>query len=219
MEALGVGTVGQEGPDPAREGAGDAEGVGEAFAVEAEHPRRRSGRAEAAAGPGRMPAERVVGPIAAGALEHARREIVAGEDRHERLAARHAAARGQRADHRDHDRAGMAAAAEIVELERVRGRAVDERGLGNRQAQVAAPHDRRSAAALEAGLHGSDRALDDRRPRSGDARRERVDQEPLGEPDGLGRQIIVGDARPIARGALGQGAFVYSAIHTLPHQT
>jgi hypothetical protein len=34
------------------------------------------------------------------------------------------------------------------------------------------------------------------------------------------RQIVVADARPIARGALGEGAaFVYSDIHTLPHQT
>jgi hypothetical protein len=31
--------------------------------------------------------------------------------------------------------------------------------------------------------------------------------------------IVVGDARPVARGPLGERALRYSDIHTLPHQT
>src|SRR5215472_1739498 len=114
----------------------------------------------------------------------------------------------------------MAATAEIVELERVRCGAVDERGLRDREPQAAAPDDGAVAAAFEAGLRGADRALDDRRARACDAGRERVDQEALGEPDGLGRQIVVRDPRPVLRSALGErAALVYSDIHTLPHQT
>ena len=59
--------------------AGDAERIGEASRSSSRILRRGSRRAEAAAGAGGMPAEVVVRPVAAGAFEHARGNVVAGE--------------------------------------------------------------------------------------------------------------------------------------------
>ena len=111
--------------------------------IELEDARGGRCRAEAAARAGRVPAQIVVRAISAGAFQHARGKVVAGEQSHEGVAARHAAAPRQRHHHRHDDGTRMAAAAEIVELERMRGRAVDERGLRRRQAYRCGPTARR----------------------------------------------------------------------------
>ena len=130
MEALGHRAIGEKRPDAAGERSRDAERIRKLFAVEAKDFGCARRRTEAPRGAGGMPAEVVVRPVAPGTLEHARGNIVSGNNRGEHRFARTACP--ERTDRRGHDCAGVAASAEVIELERVRCRAVDERGFACR---------------------------------------------------------------------------------------
>jgi len=86
-----------------------------------------------------VPAQIIVRAISAGTFQHPGSKVVPRQQAHERVAPRNASAPGQRQDHRHHHRARMSAAAEIVELQGMRGGAVDEGGLRRRQGIVAPP--------------------------------------------------------------------------------
>src|SRR5207342_978598 len=86
MEALRHCAIDQESPHAAGKGTGNAQGGSETVRVEAHDTRRAGGRAEGSAGPGRVPAQIVVRPVAAGAQGHAGRDVIAGSERHQHAA-------------------------------------------------------------------------------------------------------------------------------------
>jgi hypothetical protein len=109
--------------------------------------------------------------------------------RREDLSARGAGAFGDRESGRDHRRAGMAAQARqaVVEVERVSGDAVRERGFGRRGADVLAPAARlRLRAQL---VHPPHRNLAGRFQRACQRTADRVDQRAAGAGDDVLRNV------------------------------
>ncbi len=145
MQRLGH-RVGAEGLLEARgEGARGAHGVDELLGIETEDRRRRRGRAEAADGAGRVPVL-VVRRHHDGA--DARRDLVADDDRaHEALAV-DLARLSQRERGRDHGATGVIdrIPKNVVELDGVRGRAVDQ-GCDRRRGALARRVEARAAGA------------------------------------------------------------------------
>ena len=131
MQALGLRCVVDEGPEAAAEAGGVAEGGRGLFGVEPQHARRGGGRAEGAAGRGRMPAAAVVRRIAAAGFEHAPAEVIAEHDSGDQLSPRDRAVSGRQCRDccRQHDGAGVVAAAGVVEFECMRGDAVGHGGI------------------------------------------------------------------------------------------
>src|SRR5688572_15502978 len=98
-----------------------------------------------------MPAEVVVRAIAAGAFRNTLRDVVARNNGCQRFFPRESLR--HRAHSGNHDGARMTAAAEIVELERVTGGAVDERSLRCRKLGVLSPKHARAGLGAERTLH------------------------------------------------------------------
>src|SRR5215467_6918157 len=137
-----------------------------------------------------MPTEIIVRTIFAGAFQYASGKVVAREQAHQSLAPGDTITPREGQHDRDHDGTGMPAAAEVVELESMRGRSVDESGLRGRQAIAAAPEHAATGGGLATNAGRSNRGLHDVRLRAGDAGRQRVQQEALGEPKRLARNIL-----------------------------
>ena len=142
LERLGPGAIGKELQAAGALAQRDAERARDPGRIEAEHPSRRRGRSEYAAGGGGVEAALV---MRAGRQREgeAAGDLVAGDDGGQHVGAARARhlRRGQRG--RDHRRAGMqrAGGVGIVEIQRMRERAVQQRRAGGCVAFAVAEHD------------------------------------------------------------------------------
>src|SRR5690606_17065219 len=126
MDALGPGSVIDEGPNAPGEGAGDAERVGEAHRVEVEDLRRRRSRREAAHDAGAVPAAISHAGEPPERLQESVTDVVAGDRGSDEVAAARADALPDRDGRRKHRRPRMTRAAAIDEVPRVRRGAIRE---------------------------------------------------------------------------------------------
>ena len=161
------------GLDAGGERRGDRERGGDLVVRQLQQLRARSGGAEDAERRGRVPAVRVVIEV------HAQRELAlgleAGDVGGDEIAAARADVVREREQRRQDRRRRMAAdrVVAVVEIERVRGGAVHERGVERADARrVAAEHERGPGAALRSRMSRGIRVVSSPRPR-GSRRRSR----------------------------------------------
>jgi hypothetical protein len=108
----------------------------------------------------------------------------------------------------------MAAAAEVVELERVRCSPIHERGLRRRESLAFAPHNGRTDTPITCRLYRAQDNASDVGARPCDPGRECIDEESFRKPHGFRRQVIVVRSRPVLREALGESRVVSHRAHS-----
>ena len=160
LETLGPGAVGQELQAAGALAQHRAQRAFDLLGGQAEHPRGGGGGTEGAAGGGGVEAAVVV--LAGGQCQgDAAGDLVAGDDAGQHVGARCADHLAGREGRRDHRRAGMqrTGGVRVVEVERMRQRAIQERGAGGRVAGGVAEH----AGIARRHAHGAHRGEERRR--------------------------------------------------------
>ena len=206
MKTLGHCPVGKESPDAAGKSARDAERVGETFGVEPHEFRACRRSAEAAADARGVPAQVLDRAVAARPFKRARRKVVACHQRGDRLLAAERKPACQRADRRNDDGARVSAAAEVVELQRVRRGTVHHGGHSRGKFFRATPQRCRAGRRFHRNLGGAKRGVHDLGARARNARRKGVDEKALGQTHRVRRQSLKGCGRPVVRERFGKGS-------------
>src|SRR5690606_71339 len=177
--------------EPGRRGAGDTERARRRRRIEAEHPRARRRRAEGAERAGGVPAAGIVA-VAHGGAEAAFDLDPGDEGGEQRLAVEALPlAEGEGGRHHRHGRVPGHHAEHVVEVERVRGRAIDEGGLPGRDLAAVADQSRLGIAAILGHLLAQHRHQ--RLVHAGEGHADHVEQAVPRDGERIDRDVLVAE--------------------------